>query len=70
MSKLMIRIHNTETDEVIDREMTAKEQADYLEMQRLSAIQQAEAEAKAEARNSALAKFAALGLSADEIAAL
>ena len=66
----MIRIHNTETDEVIDREMTAQEQTDYLEMQRLSAIQQAEAEAKATARASALAKLAALGLTADEIAAL
>ena len=70
MSKLMIRIHNTETDEVIDREMTAKEQADYLEMQKSSAIQKAEAEAKATARASALAKLAARGLSPEEIAAL
>ncbi|NBW11837.1 MAG: hypothetical protein EBR82_27775 [Caulobacteraceae bacterium] len=70
MSKLMIRIHNTETDEVTDREMTDKEQADYIEGQRLNDIQKAEAEAKATARASALAKLAALGLSADEIAAL
>ena len=66
----MIRIHNTETDEVTDREMTDKEQANYIEGQRLNDIQKAEAEAKATARASALAKLAALGLSADEIAAL
>ena len=66
----MIRIHNTETDEVIDREMNDKEQADYLEMQKSSATQKAEAETKATARASALAKLAALGLSADEIASL
>jgi DNA-binding NarL/FixJ family response regulator len=70
MDKLMIRIHNTETDEVIDREMTDKEQADYIEGQRLNDIQKAEAEAKATARTSALAKLAALGLTESEIAAL
>ena len=66
----MIRIHNTETGEIVDREMTPDELEQYnLEQLEIAAIQ-AEIEAKATARASALAKLAALGLSADEIAAL
>jgi len=66
----MIRIHNTETNEVIDREMNAAEFKQYEIDQAASAARQAEAEAKATAKASALAKLAALGLTEEEIAAL
>jgi len=52
------------------REMTAEEHTAYKAMQIETAAAQAEAEAKVAARESALAKLAALGLTADEIAAL
>jgi hypothetical protein len=59
----MVRIHDTETDEVIDREMTAAEYKVYQ-------ANQAEAEAKkAEAKAKEIAKAAILdrlGLTADE----
>ena len=63
MSNPMIRIHNTETDEVIDREMTDVEfeqfQADQeAEIQRL-----AEITAKAQAKAELLER---LGITADE----
>ena len=60
----MIRIHNTETDEVIDREMTAAEFKQY------EADQAAQAAAKAEAETKETAKAAILdriGLTADEL---
>ena len=66
----MIRIHNTETDEVSDREMTDAEFAHYEANEAIDATRTAEAEAKATNRASALAKLAAIGLSADEIASL
>jgi hypothetical protein len=63
MSKPMVRIHNTDTDEIIDREMTAaeftqhkKDEADYLAY-------------KAELQSQATAKAALLerlGITADE----
>ena len=67
MANPMIRIQNSETNEIEDREMTSTE---------LKAFQaeQAEAEAKANekasieaARSSALAKLAALGLTEEEV---
>lgn len=70
MPKPMIRIHNVTTNEITDREMNADEYASYLAQAEAMAKQTTEAEAKATARASALAKLAALGLSADEIAAL
>jgi DNA-binding NarL/FixJ family response regulator len=63
-------IHDLEKDEIIEREMNPEEYAEYFETVKLMTDQQDEAEAKATARASALAKLAALGLSADEIAAL
>ncbi len=60
----MIRIHNTETDEVIDREMTVAEFKVY------EADQKAQATAKAEAEAKKIAKAAILdriGLTADEL---
>ena len=57
-------------DSEIEREMNDAEFAQYGIDQTEAATRTAEAEAKATARASALAKLAALGLSADEIAAL
>jgi len=47
MSNPIIRIHNTETDEVIDREMTAAEYTAY--KKEIDKISKAHAEAEAEA---------------------
>jgi ribosomal protein S11 len=63
MTKPIIRIHNTETDEVIDREMTAAEFKIYEEKQAKYAAEQAEAEAKATAKAALLTK---LGITAEE----
>jgi hypothetical protein len=63
MTKPTIRIHNTATDEVIDREMTDAEFADYQANQELQASRKAEAEAKETARQAVLTK---LGLTAEE----
>jgi hypothetical protein len=64
-SKPMVRIHNTKTNEVIDREMTDEEFADYQAEQAEYAAKQAEAETKANARQAILDR---LGLTADEAA--
>ncbi len=60
----MIRIHNTETDEVIDREMTAAEFKIYQANQESYATKQSEAEAKATAKAAILDR---IGLTADEL---
>ena len=62
-----VRIHNTETNEVIDREMTDAEFAEHQALQATKAAAQAEAEAKATARAAILDR---LGLTADEAAIL
>lgn len=57
MTKPMVRIHNTETDEVIDREMTDAELNQYeADNERLAAAK-AEAEAKAQAKAALLAQL-------------
>jgi hypothetical protein len=61
---------NGETGEVIERPLTADELADIKASKKDYDAKQAAAEAKANARESALAKLADLGLSAEEIAAL
>ena len=66
----MIRIHNSQTDEVIDREMTAAEFKIYEADQAAQAIAKAEAEAKAQAKAAAEGKLAALGLTTDDLRAL
>ena len=53
----MIRIHNLETNEVIDREMTNAEFAIYEADQAARAAKQAEAEAKATAKAALLAQL-------------
>jgi hypothetical protein len=63
MTKPIIRIHNIETDEIIDREMTVAEFKVYEAEQAANAIAQAEAQAKATAKSDLLAK---LGITAEE----
>ena len=58
------------TGEVIERPLTAEEIAEREAMQAEAEARQAEADAKVAARESALAKLKALGLSDAEIAAL
>jgi hypothetical protein len=58
------------TGEVTQRPLTADEIAEREEMAIAEQTRQAEADAKIAARESALAKLAALGLTADEVAAL
>jgi hypothetical protein len=65
-----IIIVDVETGESIQRVFTAEEQANRKTTQTEYEITQAEAREKSEARTSALAKLAALGLTAEEIAAL
>ena len=70
MSKPMIRIHNLETDEVIDREMTDGEFAQY-ELDKAKSEEAAKAEEdKAIAKAAAEAKLEALGLTPDDLKAL
>jgi hypothetical protein len=64
MAKPIIRIHNVETDEIIDREMTAAEFKVYEAEQENTVIKQAETEAKAIAKTAILDR---LGLTADEL---
>ena len=70
MKKPIIRIHDTEKDEIIDREMTDEEYADFLKIEAENAELDKAREAKIAQRKSALAKLAVLGLTEDEIAAL
>jgi hypothetical protein len=63
MTKPMVRIHNVETDEVIDREMNDAEFAQYEADKAAQATAQAEAEAKATAKAALLTR---LGITAEE----
>ena len=70
----IIKEYNCQTGETIEREMTPAENKQFTDdqafMTQKLATQKSEAQAKATAKASALAKLAALGLNADEIAAL
>ena len=70
MTRPIIRIHNTETNEVIDREMNDAEFAIYEVDQANAANRRAEEEAKAQAKAAAEGKLAALGLTTDDLRAL
>ena len=63
MSNPIIRIHNTETDEVIDREMNAAEFAQYEADQAANEARLAEIVARATQRQAILDR---LGLTEDE----
>ena len=63
MTKLMTRIHNTETNEIIDREMNADEIKQF-EINKITAEKdKAKAETKALAKSALLVK---LGITEDE----
>jgi hypothetical protein len=70
MTKPIVRIHNTETDEVIDREMTDAEYKIYLEEQKIAAKNKEDYLAGEAAKASAQAKLEALGLTLDDLKAL
>jgi hypothetical protein len=53
----MVRIHNVETNEIIDREMNDAEFAQYEADQAVNAARQAEAEAKAAAKAALLTQL-------------
>jgi hypothetical protein len=63
-SKPMVRIHNSETNEIIDREMTNEEFACYQETLAAQEAKKIEAETKATAKQSILDR---IGLTADEL---
>jgi hypothetical protein len=63
MPNPMIRIHNTETDEVIDREMTKAEFDQYKKDVAQTEANKAEAETRAQAKAELLER---LGITADE----
>ena len=70
MTKPMIRIHNLETDEIIDREMTDAEFEQFevsgLEIEAKKIADESKVQAKATAQ----AKLAALGLTVEDLQAL
>jgi hypothetical protein len=70
MEKLIATDINAETGEVIERDFTEEEVKEYEAMQKADKAVKAEIEAKAKARQSALAKLAELGLTEAEIASL
>jgi hypothetical protein len=63
MSRPTVRIHNVETDEIIDREMNDQEFATFEANQAAQVIAQDEAEAKATAKAALLAQ---LGITAEQ----
>ena len=63
MSRPVIRIHNTETNEIIDREMNEAEFAQYQVDVAEAEVRKAEAQAKAQAKAELLER---LGITADE----
>jgi hypothetical protein len=70
MTNPTIKIHNTETDEIIEREMTAEEyQAHLIYLDKLTALEERQTRAEAD-KATAQAKLAALGLTADDLKAL
>ena len=67
MTKPTIRIHNSETDEVIDREMTDAEYAEHLKYVSAREAELAKIASNAEAK---LALLDRLGITAEEAALL
>jgi len=63
MSRPMIRIHDSEKDQIIDREMSVAEFKIYEATDEANLLKEAKAEAKAAQRQAILNK---LGLTADE----
>jgi len=70
MTRPMIRIHNTETDEIIDREMNDAEFAQFEIEVEIAKQNKAQVKAQAQAKATAEGKLAALGLTTDDLRAL
>ena len=70
MSKPIIREHNLETNEIIDREMTNEEFAEYEKQKAKDLVASEKEAARAAAKAAAETKLAALGLTADDLKAL
>ena len=70
MTKPTVRIHNTETDEVIDREMTEAEYKVYLAEQEIAAKHKQDYLDQVTLKEAAQAKLAALGISIEDLQAL
>ena len=70
MSKPTIRIHNIETNQIVDREMTDTEFEQYNAQKQLDAAQIQLKEQELAAKEKAKAKLEALGLTTDDLAAL
>lgn len=70
MSRPIVRIHNAEINETIDREMNDEEFAQWeIDMAKTKAKEEIQAEAVAK-KAAAEIKLAALGLTADDLKAL
>lgn len=67
---LKLYVLDAETGEETERDLTVEELAEIETVKEEAAARQAEQEAKAAARASALAKLAELGLTEEEVAAL
>jgi hypothetical protein len=67
MTKPMVRIHNTETNEIVDREMTDDEFAAYEEQKAIDSALEIERIAK---ENDKAALLTKLGITAEEAALL
>jgi len=70
MPKPTVRIHNTETNEVTDREMTDAEYKTSLIEQELAAKRKQDYLDQAKLKEEAKAKLGALGLTIDDLKAL
>lgn len=70
MNKPTIMYHNTETNEIIEREMNAEELAQYKKDLEEVAAKAQIAQAKADAKANVEAKLATLGLTPDDLKAL
>lgn len=70
MTRPTVRIHNAETNEIVDRAMTDDEFSQWEADKEAAAIKLQAEEAKAAAKAAAETKLAALGLTAEDLKAL
>jgi hypothetical protein len=70
MSKLTIVEHNSQTGEIIEREMNAEELKQAEKDKAAYQTEMAQTQARAEAKAAAQAKLAALGLTVQDLQAL
>ena len=70
MTELKAVIFDASTGQVVERPLNSEELAEFESLQAEQAVLQSEQDAKTAARQSALAKLAALGLTEEEIGAL